>query len=108
MHIVQCQLHPGTSGVAPAIEFYCVGAWPRDKRGTQVNDVDAEQWRFTDHVDGRTVDVLISEKSEGFVLEAHVVSKPGALYRFAERLGDVTDPETAYRNFLAWLQLNLR
>ena len=68
----------------------------------------AQQWRFTEHVDGRTVDVLIFEGREGLVLEAHVLSGPGSLYRFAERLGAVTDPEEAYSNFLKWLQSNLR
>ena len=73
-----------------------------------MNDVHPQQWRFTDHIDGRTVDVLISERLEGLTLEAHVVSAPGSLYRFAERLGEVTDPEKAYTNFVDWLQLNLR
>lgn len=81
---------------------------PDSSETGQMNAEHAQQWRFTEHVDGRTVDVLISERGEGLVLEAHVMSRPGSFYRFAERLGEVTDPDEAYRSFVQWLQSNLR
>jgi len=69
-----------------------------------LNDDDADEWRYSDIIDGKRLDVLIRRHPQGFLVDTSVLGSVVGPVHFTEVKRDAQSAVHIYLDLLRWVR----